>query len=356
MDAFEKLQAQRLHDVTETLDKLCQESFAEASDVSGHIKEELKSLRKRLAEPSTKKSLADERIEKEALMSSIEQLIGDKTRILKFLKLIDRMLIESMFVHALNTFTNFVSLCETQSHVLRLGVLKIAISLGPKEARFYPSEAALTSRIDEVTDSMLTTLNNAPRLSLSANMKLPLSAGDLLFQDDQMRSLRARLRVTASKAYLAARGYGEGFEKYRKLNEFVSTFDKDEYSARNPSFTTLSEDLDQLGKWDKDIATMRLERNVAPLLLVDARNFKQMLLDQILAPQNAIMELILGEGRTLGKNIISEYKDICSKLTIKESVSLNKQADFIAELKFAESEEKTRAASRISSKNIQKAR
>ena len=35
-------------------------------------------------------------------------------------------------------------------------------------------------------------------------MKLPLSAGDLLFQDDQMRSLRARLRVTASKAYLAA--------------------------------------------------------------------------------------------------------------------------------------------------------
>ena len=340
MDAFEKLQAQRLHDVTETLDKLCQESFAEASDVSGHIKEELKSLRKRLAEPSTKKSLADERIEKEALMSSIEQLIEDKTRILKFLKLIDRMLIESMFVHALNTFTNFVSLCETQSHVLRLGVLKIAISLGPKEARFYPSEAALTSRIDEVTDSMLTTLNNAPRLSLSANMKLPLSAGDLLFQDDQMRSLRARLRVTASKAYLAARGYGEGFEKYRKLNEFVSTFDKDEYSARNPSFTTLSEDLDQLGKWDKDIATMRLERNVAPLLLVDARNFKQMLLDQILAPQNAIMELILGEGRTLGKNIISEYKDICSKLTIKESVSLNKQADFIAELKFAESEEK----------------
>ena len=171
-------------------------------------------------------------------------------------------------------------------------------------------------------------------------MKLPLSAGDLLFQDDQMRSLRARLRVTASKAYLAARGYGEGFEKYRKLNEFVSTFDKDEYSAQNPSFTTLSEDLDQLGKWDKDIATMRLERNVAPLLLVDARNFKQMLLDQILAPQNAIMELILGEGRTLGKNIISEYKDICSKLTIKESVSLNKQADFIAELKFAESEEK----------------
>ena len=183
MDAFEKLQAQRLHDVTETLDKLCQESFAEASDVSGHIKEELKSLRKRLAEPSTKKSLADERIEKEALMSSIEQLIGDKTRILKFLKLIDRMLIESMFVHALNTFTNFVSLCETQSNVLKLGVLKIAISLGPKEARFYPSEAALTSRIDEVTDSMLTTLNNAPRLSLSANMKLPLSAGDLLFQD-----------------------------------------------------------------------------------------------------------------------------------------------------------------------------
>ena len=71
-----------------------------STDVSGHIKEELKSLRKRLAEPGTKKSLADERIEKEALMSSIEQLIGDKTRILKFLKLIDRMLIESMFVHA----------------------------------------------------------------------------------------------------------------------------------------------------------------------------------------------------------------------------------------------------------------
>ena len=52
-----------------------------------------------------------------------------------------------------------------------------------------------------------------------------------------------------------------------KLNKFVSTFDKDEYAAQNPSFTTLSEDLDQLGKWDKDIATMRLEKNVAPLLL-----------------------------------------------------------------------------------------
>ena len=208
-----------------------------------------------------------------------------------------------------------------------------------------------------MTDSMLTTLNNAPRLSLSANMKLPLSAGDLLFQDDQIKEFKGALTCHCIKSLSCCKSYGEGFEKYRKLNKFVSTFDKDEYAAQNPSFTTLSEDLDQLGKWDKDIATMRLKKNVAPLLLVDARNFKQTLLDKILAPQNAIMELILGEGHTLGKNIISEYKDICSKLTIKESVSLNKQADFIAELKFAESEEKKlEQPLRISSKNIQKAR
>ena len=97
--------------------------------------------------------------------------------------------------------------------------------------------------------------------------------------------------------------------------------------------------LIKLEKWDKDIATMRSEKT-SPHCLWTPETLKQTLLDKILAPQNAIMELILGEGRTLGKNIISEYKDICSKLTIKESVSLNKQADFIAELKFAESEEK----------------
>ena len=339
LDAFENLQETRLREVSEALDKMCQESFAEASDVSGHIKDELKSLRKRLAEPSEKKSMADERIEREGLMAAIAELIGDKTRILKFLKLIDRMLIESAFVHALDTFTRFVSLCQNQSPALRLGVLKISVSLGPNGARFYPSEAALTSRIDEVTDSMLKTLNNAPRLSLSANMKLPLSAGDLLFKDEKMQKLRAALRMTASKAYVAARTYGEGFEKYRNLYEFVSDFDTEEYGAENPSFAKLSADLDQLGKWDKDIQTMRLERNVAPLLLVGARSFKQTLVDKIAVPQKAIMGLILGEGRILGHEIIKEYKDICTKLTIKESISLNKQADFVAELKFAEDEE-----------------
>ena len=145
--------------------------------------------------------------------------------------------------------------------------------------------------------------------------------------------------MTASKAYVAARTYGEGFEKYRNLYEFVSDFDTEEYGAENPSFAKLSADLDQLGKWDKDIQTMRLERNVAPLLLVGARSFKQTLVDKIAVPQKAIMGLMLGEGRILGHEIIKEYKDICTKLTIKESISLNKQADFVAELKFAEDEE-----------------
>ena len=107
LDQFEALQTTRLHDVTEELDKMCQESFAEASDVSGHIKDELKMLRKRLAEPSIKKSMADERIEREGLLSAIEGLMKDKIRMIRFLKLIDRILIETMYVHGMETYSLF---------------------------------------------------------------------------------------------------------------------------------------------------------------------------------------------------------------------------------------------------------
>ena len=158
-----------------------------------------------------------------------------------------------------------------------MGVLKVSIDLGPEEGvcRYYPSKAALTSRLDELAENMYTVLNNAPRLSLPSAAELPLSAGELLHEDEKMLTMRGKIREIVAEGYRYADEYGVTFEKYRELYSFVTSFDAVVYSANNPTFEKLSNDLDQLGKWTKDIGRMRLERNVTPLVMVEARKFKQ---------------------------------------------------------------------------------
>ena len=334
LDQFEALQTARLAEVSSEVDHMCQESFAEASDVSGHIKEELKILRKRLAEPSIKKSMADERIEREGLLAAIDGLSKDKVRMIKFLKLIDRMLIETMFLHARDSYEMFVDLCSTPRSSLRMGVVKVGIDLGPNigEFRFHPSQAAMTSRIDELVDGMLTVMNNAPRLSLPSSAGMPLAAGELLFRDEALVAMRGNVRDIIAKGYALAHEYGSNFDQYRNVYSFVGRFNTAVYSAEEPSFQKLSSDLDQLGTWTKDIGRMRLERNVSPLIMVDARRFKQVLSDQMEVPQKCIMALILGEGRDLALQVIKCYRNHCTEMMVQENMSLNKQAVFVAAL------------------------
>lgn len=166
--------------------------------------------------PSKTVSMAAQRLKMEEHKRLIKETEKDESRLASFCRLIDYLLVSETFSHILNTFSKFLDLFMDPPERLRSGIFRTSLMLGKESGsfRFNPTEKRISSRINDITEKLLSTCNKMPRISMSGSMFGMESAGKIAEGYHEFQAIKRKIRVKIADDFALAKKHAQTFDKY----------------------------------------------------------------------------------------------------------------------------------------------
>ena len=305
VSTFNSIHAQHTEHASNELDEACMEINKEAERLPSVLEAKLLSLHKALDDDDPYKkvvaSMLEQRLQKEALLADIASTKIDQKRLGDFLRMIDFLMIESLFMLARNSYAKFQKLCAEPPASMRQGVFSTALRLqvnpnaletAEPEQRvrvvFNPTCAAMNAGLDDAFDASLSMIDSMQRVMLPIHMQASDGPGSLAALDNKLCFARATMRSKVSQHFVEAAEYATSFDKYKSTFAYADAFDEEQFmeDTRDLTYEELAEKLSLVNGWVVDVSKMRAEKPIGELLLVESRGLKEqltMLLEEPLA-------------------------------------------------------------------------
>jgi dynein heavy chain len=326
LETFTTLHAQHTEHASNELDEACMEINKEAEQLPTVLEAKLLSLHKSLDEDDPYKkvvaSMLEQRLQREALLANIAGTKVDQNRLGDFLRMIDFIMIESLFVFARTSYEQFQKLCAEPPASMRQGVFSTALRLqvnpnaietAEPEQRvrvvFNPTCAAMNSGLDEAFDASLAMIDNMQRVMLPIHMQASDGPGALAALDNSLCRARAHTRNTVSEHYKEGSEYAITFDKYKSTFAYADAFDEEQFKEETKDFTyeELSDRLSLINGWVVEVSKMRAEKAIGQLLLVESRGLKEQLTMLLEDPLAVMKDKIVEAGRIKCSKLIDQF-------------------------------------------------
>eukprot|EP00946_MAST-07B_sp_MAST-7B-sp1_P003364 g3364.t1 len=328
-----------LENASNELDEACLVVVKFAEELPMQLEEKLRMLHKELNDDDPyKKALAsmlEQRLQREGLLRDIEQTKQDQARLGDFLRMVDFVMVESLFEFAQESYNQFVHLCTNPPTSMRQGVFSTSLLLRvnpgaspdavPEQAvrvMFSPTLAAMNAGLDEAFDASLTVIDNMQRIMLPLNMQVSDGPGSLAALDHHLCRLRAGTRKMVESHYAEAREYATSFDKYKANFAYADSFDEASFMDETSGMTwdELAEKLAEVNEWVLDVGKMRAEKGIGQLLLVESRGLKERMAMLLEEPLAVMKDRIVEAGRAKCQELIDQFHTCNSNMMIVSDV------------------------------------
>ena len=341
---FEAVQTAKFEGIVEQL----RETGTQCRDLSEHIErlvyQTLENMRMRagggeqvgqqdIAAAKTT-SILLQRQERERQAREVRDLEMDSQRLPAFLRLVDYMMVEALYVQTMLTHSTFLDLVSTPPAAPRGGTFRTALYLGEVEGApiFEPSRDVFVNTLTGIMSRMLVTASSMPRVMLGEGHQPTRDVSSLVRKSARFIQANAALEEEMHLAYDVAEKYAQEFETFRGISEFCSAFDAENYLATDESRTVASvgKGLQEAQGWLHNIdRTMTAEKRVTNLLLVDTRPLKKQLTEHLPIPMNCMKRRLLEIAQTTCTELIDTYSDTIQLLAVRPNMPLSKYADLV---------------------------
>jgi dynein heavy chain len=317
------------------LDEACLAVVKFAEELPMQLEDKLRMLHKELDDDDPYKkvlaSMLEQRLQREGLLRDIEQTKQDQARLGDFLRMVDFVMVESLFQFARTSYNQFVNLCNNPPSSMRQGVFSTSLLLrvnpgaspdaAPEQAvraLFSPTSAAMNAGLDEAFDASLTVIDNMQRIMLPVHMQVSDGPGSLAALDHYLCRLRAGTRSMVESHYIEAREYAISFDKYKMNFSYADSFDEASFMDETSGMTwdELAEKLAEVNEWVLDVGKMRAEKAIGQLLLVESRGLKERMAMLLEEPLAVMKDRIVEAGRAKCQDLIDQFYTCNSNMMI----------------------------------------
>ena len=338
VSTFNSIHAQHTEHASNELDEACMEINKEAERLPSVLEAKLLSLHKALDDDDPYKkvvaSMLEQRLQKEALLADIASTKVDQKRLGDFLRMIDFLMIESLFMLARTSYAKFQKLCAEPPASMRQGVFSTALRLqvnpnasetAEPEQRvrvvFNPTCAAMNAGLDDAFDASLSMIDSMQRVMLPIHMQASDGPGSLAALDNKLCFARATMRSKVSQHFVEAAEYATSFDKYKSTFAYADAFDEEQFmeDTRDLTYEELAEKLSLVNGWVVDVSKMRAEKPIGELLLVESRGLKEQLTMLLEEPLAVIKDKIVEAGRIKCNELIDQFHTCNTNMMIVDS-------------------------------------
>ena len=338
VSSFTTIHTQHTEHASNELDEACMEINKEAEGLPAVLEAKLLSLHKALDDDDPYKkvvaSMLEQRLQREALLANISSTKVDQKRLGDFLRMIDFLMVESLFMFARTSYAGFQKLCAEPPASMRQGVFSTALRLqvnpnaletAEPEQRvrviFNPTSAAMNAGLDEAFDASLAMADNMQRVMLPIHMQASDGPGSLAALDNELCRARAQTRSTVVEHFNEAAEYATSFDKYKSTFAYADAFDEEQFmeETRDLTYEELSERLQLVNGWVVDVSKMRAEKAIGQLLLVESRGLKEQLTMLLEEPLAVMKDKIVEAGRIKCSELIDQFNTCNTNMMIVDT-------------------------------------